>query len=137
MLSLSRTVNAETMPTSSSASAIPMMTGVIDRLGGFSARFFSDLVSALMRAGVMTFARLFRFSLRSSLNMSSALWYLSSGFFAIDDMIRVSSPFGIFRLISRGRTGSAFMCIMTTDIAVSSSKGSLPVAISYIMMPSE
>ena len=46
-------------------------------------------------------------------------------------------PPGIFLLILLGGIGSSWICIISTEMGRSSSKGSLPVIISYIIMPKE
>ena len=43
----------------------------------------------------------------------------------------------MFGLIWRGRLGSAWICLIATETALSASKGSSPVSISKSMTPTE
>ena len=75
-------------------------------------------------------------SLRSDINIS-ILSYLSSAFFCVAFLIIPSNPLVILGLYCFISGSSSFKCLSAIAIELLASKGTLPVTISYIVIPRE
>ena len=72
-----------------------------------------------------------------SSSISAAEGKRCAGFFSIACIVISSRPFGIEGLMRVGGVGSACICMIATETALSATNGSWPVSISYSMTPTE